>query len=132
MSIFPVNVRRRPRRAQSTLGYPTIEGLLDSEDCSQIYYSHFSIERQTEQILQARHRTDLDRDRARRVLAASELALELLQELLEIKAQLPQKLPRFWPPDGGSGPTSAMPVEVRVSAQLLKPRRVEPPLQWIC
>lgn len=84
---------RRPtgqqkRSSSNSLGYPTIEGLLESEDFSGLEEGFEDIRKQVTEIVTTTGHSPRDRKRAKSAISAFERALELLNELLEIKAQM--------------------------------------------
>jgi hypothetical protein len=82
---------RRPTTQQkgaTSLGYPTIEGLLESEDFSALHDGFESVKKQAEEIMNAPTQSARNKKRARTALDAFDRGLDLLKELLEIKEKM--------------------------------------------
>lgn len=82
---------RRPTAQQkggTSLGYPTIEGLLESEDFSKLHDGFESVKKQAEEIMSAATQSARNKKRARTALDAFDRGLDLLKELLEIKEKM--------------------------------------------
>ena len=82
---------RRPspqqKRADTSLGYPTIEGLLETEDFSNLQEGYESAQNEAEKVLSS-GQSARTKKRAKSAVAAFERGLDLLKELLEIKEQM--------------------------------------------
>jgi hypothetical protein len=88
-------MRQGPRRpvaqqkgAATSLGYTMVEGLLETEDFKKINDGYESIRQQAEVIVESPTQSARNKKRARSAVDAYDRALELLKELLEIKAQM--------------------------------------------
>jgi hypothetical protein len=88
-------MRQGPRRpvaqqkgAATSLGYPTIEGLLETEDFTALHDGYESVRKQAEDIMGAPAQSARNKRRARLALEAYDRGLDLLKELLEIKEQM--------------------------------------------
>jgi hypothetical protein len=88
-------MRQAPRRpvaqqksSGASLGYPTIEGLLESEDFSKLQGGYEGVKKQADDIMAAPTQSARNKKRARTALEAYERGRELMNELLEIKEQM--------------------------------------------
>jgi hypothetical protein len=88
-------MRQGPRRplpqqkgAATSLGYPTIEGLLESEDFKRIHDGYEGVKKQAEHIINSPMQSARNKKRARVAIDAYDRGLDLLKELLEIKEQM--------------------------------------------
>ena len=89
-------MRQGPRRpgpqqqkgSATSLGYTMVEGLLETEDFNKIHDGYETIKKQAEQIVDSPTQSARNKKRARLAVDAYERALDLLKELLEIKAQM--------------------------------------------
>jgi hypothetical protein len=87
-------MRQGPRRpvsqkgAATSLGYTMVEGLLETEDFERIHDGYERVKKQAEQIAESPTQSARNKKRARIAIDAYDQALELLKELLEIKAQM--------------------------------------------
>jgi len=88
-------LRQGPRRptaqtkgAATSLGYTTIEGLLETEDFSRLHDGYEAIRKQAEEIMNSPTQSARQKKRARASLEAFDRGLDLLKELLEIKSQM--------------------------------------------
>ena len=89
-------IRQGPRRpgaqqqksASTSLGYTMVEGLLETEDFNKIHDGYENIKKQAEEIVESPTQSARNKKRARVAVEAYERALDLLKELLEIKAQM--------------------------------------------
>ena len=82
---------RRPMAQQkgaTSLGYTMIEGLLESEDFSRLHDGYEGVKKQAEEITSAPAQSARQKKRAKTALDAYDRGLDLLKELLEIKAQM--------------------------------------------
>ncbi len=83
---------RRPMARQTSsstsLGYPTIEGLLETEDFSKLEEGFEDIQSQVAGIISEKTASARTKRRAKLALGAFETALDLIKELLEIKEQI--------------------------------------------